>query len=678
MAYLTKSRFKLGIECPTKLYYDSNRSSYKNDKEGDPFMMALAKGGFQVGELSKLYYPGGIDIDTLDAEEAIRRTEEALLKDEVVIFEAAIKSGHKFIRIDILHKSGNHYRLIEVKSKSVDGGDLEQFQKNNGDASKDWRPYLEDVSFQYLVLKQYLIGCGISPIIDPYLMCCDKTATATKDNIHQNFLLLEENGRSFCKTREGVTKGDLGSEILIEVPIMELVTNIIDDDHYRNSSKWGQSGFENIIDHFEQLLIRYESDGDRFYGPVGAECKTCQFQTKDQLPEGVLKSGFRECFQHHLNWTDEELNKPKGWDVWDFRTKEKFAEAGKWFMDEMEPVDLKKELASIEEPKTGEGLSRIQRQWTQVTQSISDTPTAFVDREGLGVFMGQLKAPYHFIDFETTAPAIPFYKGYRSYEGLCFQFSHHQVEADGTITHKGEYLGLGQGVNPSYEFIDRLYKELSNDDGTVFMYSHHENTYLRYMERLLEKSSPFDPQYTAELISFLQSLTVDKDNNRKGDRAMVDMAKMVKNYYWHPMMKGSNSIKKVLPAVMNASKLIRDKYSKAIYGSHDGIQSFNFKNHKWVEIGNDDVVVDPYELLLPLEDIFPMGLNEMDTIYGDEEIGNGGAAMTAWAYMQYQEMSDQERDRIAQALKCYCELDTMAMVLIWEYFQELTNKSDLS
>ena len=88
---------------------------------------------------------------------------------------------------------------------------------------------------------------------------------------------------------------------------------------------------------------------------------------------------------------------------------------------------------------------------------------------------------------------------------------------------------------------------------------------------------------------------------------------------------------------MNASKLIRDKYSKAIYGSHDGIQSFNFKNHKWVEIGNDDVVVDPYELLLPLEDIFPMGLNEMDTIYGDEEIGNGGAAMTAWAYMQYQE-----------------------------------------
>ena len=139
MAHLTKSRFKLGIECPTKLYYDSNRRSYKNEKEGDPFMMALAKGGFQVGELSKLHYPGGIDIDVLDAEEAIRRTEEALLQDAVVIFEAAIKSGHKFIRIDILQKSGNHYRLIEVKSKSVDGNDLEQFRKNNGDASKDWR-----------------------------------------------------------------------------------------------------------------------------------------------------------------------------------------------------------------------------------------------------------------------------------------------------------------------------------------------------------------------------------------------------------------------------------------------------------------------------------------------------------------------------------------------------------
>ena len=40
--YLTKSRFKLGLECPTKLYYTKN-DEYQDNQESDPFMQALAK-----------------------------------------------------------------------------------------------------------------------------------------------------------------------------------------------------------------------------------------------------------------------------------------------------------------------------------------------------------------------------------------------------------------------------------------------------------------------------------------------------------------------------------------------------------------------------------------------------------------------------------------------------------
>ena len=36
------------------------------------------------------------------------------------MFEAAIHSNHKIIRIDILDKKAKHYQLIEVKSKSFD------------------------------------------------------------------------------------------------------------------------------------------------------------------------------------------------------------------------------------------------------------------------------------------------------------------------------------------------------------------------------------------------------------------------------------------------------------------------------------------------------------------------------------------------------------------------------
>jgi len=40
--------------------------------------------------------------------------------------------------------------------------------------------------------------------------------------------------------------------------------------------------------------------------------------------------------------------------------------------------------------------------------------------------------------------------------------------------------------------------------------------------------------------------------------------------------------------------------------------------------------------------------------------------MTAYAKMQFTEMSDEERDKVVYALLKYCELDTFAMVLLWE------------
>ena len=54
--YLTKSRFKMALECPTKLFYTA-KQDYANQKKDDPFLLALADGGFQLGDLAKHYYP---------------------------------------------------------------------------------------------------------------------------------------------------------------------------------------------------------------------------------------------------------------------------------------------------------------------------------------------------------------------------------------------------------------------------------------------------------------------------------------------------------------------------------------------------------------------------------------------------------------------------------------------
>jgi hypothetical protein len=44
--------------------------------------------------------------------------------------------------------------------------------------------------------------------------------------------------------------------------------------------------------------------------------------------------------------------------------------------------------------------------------------------------------------------------------------------------------------------------------------------------------------------------------------------------------------------------------------------------------------------------------------------------MTAYAMMQFSEMSVTERDALRKALLRYCELDTFAMVLLFEYLRE--------
>lgn len=51
----------------------------------------------------------------------------------------------------------------------------------------------------------------------------------------------------------------------------------------------------------------------------------------------------------------------------------------------------------------------------------------------------------------------------------------------------------------------------------------------------------------------------------------------------------------------------------------------------------------------------------------------GGAAMMAYGRMQFAQTSAYEREEIAKALYRYCELDTFAMVLIYEHWMHLAS-----
>jgi hypothetical protein len=122
----------------------------------------------------------------------------------------------------------------------------------------------------------------------------------------------------------------------------------------------------------------------------------------------------------------------------------------------------------------------------------------------------------------------------------------------------------------------------------------------------------------------------------------------------------------VLPAVLNHSSFLKEKYGKPLYGATDGIPSRNYRNQKWWGQGSDGKVIDPYELLKVNAEAL-LGNEAVDSLVAEDfGIAEGGAASLAYARLQFETLDELSRQSIKEALLRYCELDSLAMVMIVE------------
>ena len=176
---------------------------------------------------------------------------------------------------------------------------------------------------------------------------------------------------------------------------------------------------------------------------------------------------------------------------------------------------------------------------------------------------------------------------------------------------------------------------------------------------------------------FLKSITNSTKNSVEqwsGERTMIDLNKVIKDYYYNPYTKGSNSIKAVLPAALNSSPFLQAKYGMPLHDINVSSKNFD-ENHIWLRLENNEVI-NPYKMLPPLFEEW----NELeleDTISEVETISDGGAALTAYAKLQYQDMTAIERTEITTGLLKYCELDTLAMVMIYEHLKEICENENI-
>lgn len=653
--YLTKSRFKLALECPTKLYYDG-KADYANQKIEDTFLLSLAEGGFQVGELAKCYYPGGHDIDTLDYEEALLQTNQLLQQDQVIIYEAAFRYKQFFIRADILVKNHKKIELIEVKAKSYEPVRDGNFLNKNGSISSKWKPYLYDVAFQKYVVTQSLPGYDIKA----FLMMADINAPCPTDGLNQMFkIITAPGGRKRITVSAKLSPADLCDPILVKFNV-DPCCEIIYAEGFADTN-----GTVSFSDYLDWLANNYRQD-QKISCPPSSLCGGCEFRASAAEKAAGLKSGFEECWQTTLGWTEQDSHEPTVLELWNFRKKDQCIHERRIKMTDLDEDDL-----NIKDDDR-KGISPSQRQWLQIVKVRNNDPTPWIDRHNLARAMESWVYPLHFIDFETSSVAIPFNQGRRPYEGIAFQFSHHVVHADGRVEHRGQYLNAAPGIFPNYHFLRALKKELEHDQGSIFRYAPHENTYLNMIYRQL-RNDPNPIPDRDELCNFIKTITHSTQKSAEqwnGARNMIDMWELVKRFYYDPATHGSNSIKYVLPAVLNSSNSLQKKYSQPIYGATEGIPSLNYKDWTWIKYDTEGKVIDPYQLLPRMF----QGISSKDfqlLMSESDELREGGAAMTAYARMQFEEMSDIERDEISRGLLQYCELDTMAMVMIYEGWREM-------
>jgi len=627
--YLTKSRFKLALSCPSKLFY-TGKSQYANANDGNDFLEMLADGGFQVGELAKLMYPGGVEITTKNSEEALAQTADLLQQENIVLFEPAIAFDGYLVRVDVLVKSGNVLQVIEVKAKSYSGDPASLSGKRTAIKS-DILPYVQDVAFQKFVVQRAFPGSTVYA----YLLMPDKSKHATVTGMNQWFKV-RRNGRSTEVLVDSRAQAPGLAETVLTCVSADHLANIVLDNPV--AFPGGEAPLQQLAD---QWSTAYQLD-QQVPPRIGGHCAGCEFKAE---PGSALQSGFHECWKRANRWTDHDFERGTVLDIWNFRGKDKLIQQGVFKLNQVhaEDLGLNDEDLSI--------LTNTQRQWLQVNglPPECDQDGFYLYRDGLALEKQGWTYPLHLIDFETAAVAIPFHAGRRPYEQVAFQFSHHVMEADGTIRHADEFLQADPGVFPNYEFVRSLSEALRHDSGTIMRWSNHENTILNAIkDQLLQDATP--PSDTAELIDFIDNVT------KGGPRAMVDLADVARKHYFHPSTKGSNSIKKVLPAVMKSSEFLKSAYSLPIYGSIGGVISRNFKGFAWWQVDELANVVDPYKLLV-------------DT-FGDtdaeksEGINQGGAASYVYLRLQFEELHNHERYELKNSLLRYCELDTLAMALI--------------
>lgn len=207
-----------------------------------------------------------------------------------------------------------------------------------------------------------------------------------------------------------------------------------------------------------------------------------------------------------------------------------------------------------------------------------------------GQLLASLAYPRYYLDFETIQFAVPVWSGTRPYAQIPFQWSCHVETASG-VTLPHAFLADGQ-ADPRRDFAESLLKVLGKTSPILVYNQGFE------CSRMKELAAAF-PDLAPAL--------------HAANERVVDLLPITRDHYYHPDMRGSWSIKAVLPTV--APELF-----------YDGLT-----------------------------------------------VADGAMAQEAFLEMMHPETTPKRHEQLRQALLDCCVLDTWAMVRLTRFFMEHQN-----
>ncbi len=618
--YFTKHLFGAGLQCPTKLYYKAH--DFPEDQTSVPFIRHAVHNKRLLKALARSVYPDGKFIEADSVADAASSTDRHLQAEHAVLFDAIFEYRQMMARLPIVVKNQDSLTAFHIQTKVFDSRKY-RLADAEGNIYQKWQKYITDFAYQLYLVQQKWPNYRLKAV----LVLPEKTGQAKTDNLP--FLL-----KPLDKTMKAVSVPSANQQLLAKINVTDLINRVWTNPAFAENHL-PESSFEDSLYYLRDLYLNKQKEAPQ----VGSKCKDCEFRIeRERIPKGV-KSGFNEC------WNSETgTENPSEKHVFDLIGPgvNNWIENGIYHQQNI-PED---EIFASQTIVNGSGrITHNMRQALQVFKAKGQQVPPEIMRPELYRELNRWEYPLHFLDFEAGNYPVPVRRNRSPYHLLVFQFSCHTLTEDGSWRHHQWIDDLESGY-PNYELVRQLMDVPDINEGTIVQYSDFERNALKTIRRELMDEQD-EVKDATQLIRWIEKIIHRNDSSHHQPPYVADLSRLVKHFYYNREMDSSLSIKDVLQSVMSHSTVLKKQYSSS-YSSH------NFDDIIWWEPDGQGGARNPYEILAETD---------------DHSVRRGTEAMVEYGKLIAQELSPEQLKLCQQALLKYCELDTLAMLMIYQHWK---------